>query len=72
MQHEIKPSGRILGGVAGILLLIIVWSVLVATGATWIEPLPWPVHLIYYLAAGLLWIVPMKPLVRWMQSGRDA
>jgi hypothetical protein len=24
----------------------------------------------FYLAMGLLWIVPLRPLIRWIETGR--
>jgi hypothetical protein len=36
------------------------------------EHLPdhWLAKLVFYLAAGVLWGVPILPLIRWMNSGR--
>jgi hypothetical protein len=31
----------------------------------------WGWQLLYYPAAGLLWVIPLKPLLRWMHA-RDA
>ena len=64
-----RPKWRNPTGIFLILLLIAVWSVLVATGSTYLAGLPWPVHLIYYLVAGIVWILPLKPLLRWMETG---
>jgi len=52
------------------LLLILVWSVLVVSASSLLGGLPWPVHLIYYAVAGIIWILPLKPLIRWMHTGR--
>jgi len=32
----------------------------------------WPVlaQAIFYLVAGIAWILPLKPLLRWMETGR--
>ena len=67
---HVKPTWRKPAGIGLILLLIAVWAVLVASAAALIEGLPWPVHLIYYLTAGIVWILPLKPLLRWMETGR--
>jgi hypothetical protein len=53
-----------------ILLLIVVWAVIVATASGLLTGLPWPVHAVYYLVAGIVWILPLKPLLRWMETGR--
>ena len=65
-----KPSWRKPAGIGLILLLIAVWAVLVATGAELIAGLAWPVHALYFLAAGIVWVLPLKPLLRWMETGR--
>jgi Protein of unknown function (DUF2842) len=66
----LEPRWRNPAGIAIILALIAGWSVLVATGAPLVDRAPWPVQLAYYLVAGLAWIVPLKPLLRWMHTGR--
>ena len=65
-----NPSWRNPAGIALILLLIGVWSWAVVSASALLEGLPWPVHLVYYLVAGIAWILPLKPLVRWMHTGR--
>ena len=65
-----RPSWRKPAGIGLILLLILVWGVLVATAFDWVRPLPWPVHAAYFLVAGLAWVLPLKPLLRWMETGR--
>jgi len=65
-----RPSWRKPAGIGLILLLIAVWAVLVATGAELIAAFPWPVHALYFLTAGLVWVLPLKPLLRWMETGR--
>ncbi len=57
-------------GIGLILLLILVWSVLVVSASSLLGTLPWPVHLLYYAVAGIVWILPLKPLIRWMHTGR--
>jgi hypothetical protein len=64
------PSWRKPFGMALILLLIVVWAVIVVSAAEVLVGLPWPVHAIYYLVAGIAWILPLKPLLRWMETGR--
>ncbi len=69
MQIE-RPSWRKPAGILLILLLIAGWAAIVVAAAELIAGLPWPVHLLYYLAAGILWVLPLKPLLRWMETGR--
>jgi len=64
------PKWRVGAGIAAILLLIAVLAVLVASLSSTIER--WPVlgQALFYLVMGLIWIAPMKPLLRWMETGR--
>lgn len=65
-----QPTWRKPAGVGLILLLIAVWAVIVASLAGLLEGLPWPVHALYYTVAGIVWILPLKPLLRWMETGK--
>ena len=66
----VKPSWRTPAGIFLILLLIAGWAALVATGADWLEGAPWPLLAAYFIIAGLVWILPLKPLLRWMETGK--
>jgi hypothetical protein len=70
MSSPTKPSPRKLIGIALILLLIVLWSALVAAMARFVGHWPVLVQALFYLVMGLIWIAPLKPLVRWMQTGR--
>lgn len=63
------PSPRKLAGIAFILLLILVWATFVAGLAHVVERWPVLVQALFYLVMGIAWIIPLKPLVRWMQGG---
>lgn len=65
-----EPSWRKPAGVLLILLLILVWALLVLTLADIVVTLPWPVQALFFTVAGLAWIAPLKPLLRWMETGR--
>ena len=65
-----KPSWRKPAGIGLILLLIVVWAVIVVTVAEALGALPWPVWALYYTIAGIVWVLPLKPLLRWMETGR--
>jgi predicted membrane channel-forming protein YqfA (hemolysin III family) len=64
------PSLRKLAGIVLILLLITVWAAFVASFARLTGRWPVLVQALFYLVMGMIWIIPLKPLVRWMQSGR--
>jgi predicted membrane channel-forming protein YqfA (hemolysin III family) len=70
MTDSPKPSPRKLIGIALILMIIIVWATLVAAMARFVGGWPVLVQAAFYLVMGLIWIAPLKPLVRWMQTGR--
>lgn len=65
-----EPSWRKPAGVFAILALIAVWAALIVSLS--IEIGQWPILLqaVFYLAAGIVWILPLKPLLRWMETGR--
>jgi hypothetical protein len=50
-------------------LLIIVWATLVASLALFVGRWPVLVQAPFYLIMGIAWIIPLKPLVRWTQTG---
>ena len=65
-----QPTWRKPTGIFLILLLIAVWAALVATAAALLDGLPWPVHAVYYVIAGIVWILPLRPLLQWMETGK--
>ncbi|HYJ28750.1 MAG TPA: DUF2842 domain-containing protein [Allosphingosinicella sp.] len=65
-----RPSWRKPAGIALILALILGWSILATMMFDLIRGLPWPVHALYFLVAGIAWILPLKPLLRWMETGK--
>lgn len=65
-----EPSWRKPAGILLILLLIGVWAVIVVSASEWLAGMHWTVHLAFYVTAGIVWIFPMKPLLRWMEGGR--
>jgi hypothetical protein len=69
-QRKMKPSWRKPVGILLILLLILAWSVIVAIAADWVIGLAWPITALFFLVAGIAWILPLKPLLRWMETGK--
>ena len=67
---KVQPSARKLVGAGLIVLIIAVWAALVASLARFVGTWPVLIQAPFYLAMGLVWIIPMKPLVRWMETGR--
>lgn len=64
------PGARKPAGIALILVLILGWAGLVTTAAPLLDGLSWPAHALYYGAGGLAWILPLKPLLRWIETGK--
>jgi hypothetical protein len=64
-----QPSWRRGAGIAAILLLIVVWAVIVASFSRVVGQWPVLVQALFYLVVGTAWIAPLKPLLRWSQTG---
>ena len=69
-QPPPQPSWRKGAGVAAIVLLICIWAALVASLAPMIGKWPILVQGAFYLTVGIVWILPLKPLIRWTETGR--
>ncbi|HEX6604294.1 MAG TPA: DUF2842 domain-containing protein [Sphingomicrobium sp.] len=69
MPGERSPSSRKLAGIGMILALIVVWATFVASLAPFVGQWPVLAQAPFYLAAGIVWIAPLKPLIRWMETG---
>lgn len=65
-----NPTWRKPAGIFLILALVIVWCVIVASASPLIGQLHWLLQLIVYATAGIVWILPLKPLLRWMETGK--
>lgn len=70
MSLQARPSLRKLAGIALILLLIALWAAFVVTLAPVVGRWPVLVQAAFYLFAGIVWIVPLKPLIRWSETGQ--
>jgi predicted membrane channel-forming protein YqfA (hemolysin III family) len=68
--NRAEPSSRKLGGIVLILLLIAVWAGLVVSLAPVVGRWPILIQAPFYLVMGVAWIAPLKPLLRWMETGR--
>jgi ABC-type Co2+ transport system permease subunit len=68
MNHP-DPSSRKLVGIGLIVLLIAVWAAFVASLAPVVGKWPVLIQAPYYLVMGIAWIIPLKPLVRWIETG---
>lgn len=66
----IDPSTRSVIGIFGVLALIAAWAVIVASFSAEIGRLWFPLQLLIYIVAGVVWIFPAMPIMRWIVSGR--
>jgi len=64
-----EPSWRKPFGIFLILFIILLWAVIVASASAWIGRLPVLVQGAVYIIAGIVWIMPLKPLLAWMETG---
>ena len=67
----VNPSWRSLAGIFLILALILVWSVIVVSAYDLIAGTPWPVQALFFLVAGTAWVLPLRPLLKWMNGASD-
>lgn len=70
MNHEEQPRSRPTAGVFMILGIIIVWAVLIASLSDVVGRWPALVQLLFYIVAGIVWILPLRPILRWSETGR--
>jgi predicted membrane channel-forming protein YqfA (hemolysin III family) len=64
-----EPSPRKLAGIVLIMALIALWAAFVASLAPLVGKWPVLVQAPYYLFMGVAWVIPLKPLIRWTETG---
>ena len=64
------PRWRPTAGIFMILGIIVVWAALIASLSEVVTAWPWPVQALFYIVAGVVWIFPLKPILRWSETGR--
>ena len=65
-----SDGARKLAGMGAILAWIVVWSVAAVSLADRIGPMHWAPTALFFVVGGVAWIAPLKPLLRWMETGR--
>ncbi|WP_037501979.1 DUF2842 domain-containing protein [Sphingomonas jaspsi] len=65
-----EPSWRKPTGIFGILAYIAIWAIVVASLSGTVGSWPILLQALFYLAAGIVWIAPLKPVLKWMETGR--
>ena len=64
------PSWRKPAGMFAILALIAAWCIAIASLSGVVGEWHWALQAGFYLVTGIIWITPLKPLLRWMETGR--
>jgi predicted membrane channel-forming protein YqfA (hemolysin III family) len=65
-----EPSWRKPFGIFVMLALITIVIALAGTLSPTIAKLHWGLQAIAYIILGISWILPLKPLLRWMETGK--
>ncbi len=73
MAARLSPRIRKLVGAVALLALIVVYAVLAVAAAAVLQvnQVGKTAELLFYTAAGLLWVIPAGWLIRWMQQSPE-
>lgn len=64
-----EPTLRKPLGILAILALILIWAVLIASFSGIVGGWPVLAQALFYAVAGTVWVLPMGPMLRWMETG---
>ena len=70
MTPELEPRARPTIGIFLILAVIVAWALIVASASDLVSRWPAVVQLLFYIVAGFVWVLPLKPIMRWSETGR--
>lgn len=65
-----KPTLRIPLGILALIIGLGAYALGVAWASQWIERLPVLVQTLVYLVLGVVWILPLRRFMIWMETGR--
>jgi predicted membrane channel-forming protein YqfA (hemolysin III family) len=65
-----EPNWRSSAGIFGILAWIALWVILIASLSRSVGDWPVLAQGLFYLVAGIVWILPLKPVLQWIETGR--
>jgi hypothetical protein len=68
--NQNHPSWRKPAGIFAILGIIAIWCFIIASYVQAISRMPFAIQIAFYAIAGIIWIAPMKPLLKWMETGK--
>lgn len=64
------PSWRKPAGMLGILAYVIAWAIGIASLSNIVGNWHVLIQAVFYLIAGIIWILPLRPVLKWMEIGR--
>lgn len=64
------PSWRKPVGMLGMIFYIAIYAILAARLGALLNELPTPLTVLGWAALGLAWLLPLRPLLLWMNTGR--
>lgn len=65
-----KPTLRIPFGILGLLVALVLYALGVAWASEWIEKLHVLAQTVIYLILGVIWLLPLKRFLIWMETGK--
>jgi Protein of unknown function (DUF2842) len=68
-QNHPRPSWRKPAGMLAIMTIIVAWTFIVVSMSAYIGQMHIFVQAVIYLIAGVIWIIPLRPLMIWMETG---
>lgn len=64
-----EPSWRKPAGIIGLIFYLMLYAGLVASFGEELSRLPQVLMVLAYLLLGLVWVLPLRPLFIWMNTG---
>jgi hypothetical protein len=68
MSRPLSPSAKKAIGCLAIVVWLVAWIVAAVAIGERLHGLPAIVPLLFYAAAGVGWVAPLRPLFRWMNG----
>jgi hypothetical protein len=65
-----EPTLRIPLGILGLLVALTLYALLVAWASQWFDGLPTLAQAAIYLVLGIVWVLPLRRFLIWMETGR--
>ena len=65
-----EPSWRKPVGMLGLLAYLALYALAIASFADTLATLPTFAAVLFYMIAGVAWLLPLRPLFLWMNTGR--